>query len=99
MERVLDRKIIINTCQIYWKDKTLYEVDFQISLNSQNIENSVFQSLSLAEKLGRNWYVQGPIETELNCWSFSGVCNEPIFVGLHWASFEIENEKHGIDFI
>ncbi|WP_081605026.1 hypothetical protein [Leptospira alstonii] len=92
MEETFDRTILTSTCEKYWKDETLYEANFRISLDSKNITNTVFQSLLLSQKLGRNWCVLGPIETLPNKWSFEGICNQPNFLSLNWARFEIESK-------
>ncbi|EKP05152.1 hypothetical protein LEP1GSC018_2653 [Leptospira kirschneri str. 2008720114] len=93
IEKSFGYEIVSFTYEEYWKDKSLYEANFRIYLNSKNIENAVFQSLLLSQKLGFDWSVVGPIEIQLNQWSFEGICNQPTFLGLNWAHFKIDLEK------
>jgi hypothetical protein len=92
IEQTLGHKIDLGTCERYWKDETLYEVDFTIPLNCSNIEQAVFKSLILANKINREWHVIGPYETQTNIWHFEGICSKPNFVGMNWANFIIEND-------
>ncbi|EQA70769.1 hypothetical protein LEP1GSC059_3560 [Leptospira noguchii serovar Panama str. CZ214] len=71
IEETFDYKIVSLTYEKYWKDKSLYEASFRTYLNSKNIENAVFQSLLLSQKLGSDWQIIGPIEIQSNLKEFA----------------------------
>ncbi|UMQ59809.1 hypothetical protein [Leptospira interrogans] len=92
IEETFDYEIVSLTYEEYWKDTSLYEANFRIYLNSKSIENAIFESLLLSQKLGFDWCVVGPIEIQPNQWNFEGVCNQPTFLSLNWANFKIDSE-------
>ena len=60
MEARLEREVALVSCERYWKIEELFEICFETTWNCETVEEAVFDTLKLSNKLCRDWIVNGP---------------------------------------
>jgi hypothetical protein len=78
---------------IYWKDASLYEIEFSQKINTKDVAQLIYQTTNKATILSNNWNLCIPSDLENNYEGFSGVAKTITKVkGLKWASFSLEEQ-------
>lgn len=86
--------ITITTNTPYWKDKTLYHVIFSCSINTNQINEAVFQTLQLNSKMASKWIVSSPCHQKDDKWHFAGTAQNILIPGIELLSFHLQNYEH-----
>lgn len=91
LEKLMSEDITVISNEKYWKDTSLYEVNFTTPLAIDNIEKTIFKVLRLSSFIGYNCTVIGPNSFDNETWSFQGIISKTTVPGLEWIHFELEN--------
>lgn len=91
LEKVIEKPITVISSEKYWKDNSLYEVNFTTPLGIDEVEKAIFEVLRTYKLLGQDCNIVGPENYEGEKWSFEGICNRTNISGLEWISFRIQN--------
>lgn len=91
LEKVIEKTITVINSQKYWKDNSLYEVNFTTPLGIDEVEKAIFEVLRTYKLLGQDWHIVGPENNAGKKWSFEGICSRTNISGLEWISFRIQN--------
>jgi hypothetical protein len=59
-EELLGRKLILNSCERYWKDESNWRCEAVCDLASTSVEGQIAECLFVAHNLAFAWHVTGP---------------------------------------
>jgi hypothetical protein len=91
LEIIIGQSIFKVEAKQYWKDSSLFEVDFKTSLEVDDIEKAVFKALIISNLIGHDCYVTGPNSFEEGKWQFEGIIYKATLPGLEWIHFVLQN--------
>ncbi len=66
------QRITLLSCERYWKDRKLFQVEFTSPLHVESISEAVFLTLCICGRLLTNWNVAGPFGYDDGLWEFRG---------------------------
>ena len=76
--------------EIYWKDKSLYEVELEQFISSENPLEILNLILNRCSMLSNNWHFIIPRQFDFNSSNLSGICESGIIIpGVFWINIEI----------
>jgi hypothetical protein len=75
---------------IYWKDKSLYEVEFVQKLDSHIHSELIFEVIEKASKISNFWHMEFSSDFSAEEYDISGVSEKPNLIGLTWVSFMLQ---------
>jgi hypothetical protein len=90
-EGAIGSKIELTSCEPYWKDQSLYEVNFVSELGNTDIKDAIFNALIHSQRIGHECHVTGPQSYEGEKWSFEGIIPKTSIAGVEWVIFSISN--------
>ena len=77
----------ISQLEPYWKDSTMYDLQFDTDLSGIDIQNVVFELITTISLLSSNWKIFVE-DCRVDNYRLSGVTDQNIaIVGVRWASF------------
>jgi hypothetical protein len=86
----LDREVILERCERYWKDRRLFDLHVSSPLHEPDIRDAIFQTLRLCQAIIPHWTITGPTQYEGGHWEFHGSsANEA--TGLVMVEFWVAN--------
>lgn len=91
-----NRAMTLHHCERYWKDRTLFDVQFSTPLGVEDIATAVFQTLCVCRTLLPEWSVRGPFSYANGAWEFQGQSMN-VAEGLELVLFTIDNSTPSFD--
>ncbi len=89
-------EMVLESCERYWKDTSLFDVRFFTSLQSNSIADAIFRTLGICEKLIPRWTVSAPSTYSDERWEFNGDSMN-MAQGIVLIYFSIDNFAHPAD--
>jgi hypothetical protein len=82
----------------YWKIPEQYVLRFVTLLQTETVADAVFATLMLARQLGSGWLTSGPIDEDVDAWTFELVCASAAGGGFHvrgieWADMSLRQSR------
>ena len=90
--KALEKEVSVVDLRPYRKDKTLFEASFTTPLGMTEVQDALFESLRLADKLSPAWEVRPPQQYEGGKWDFAGSSDRKLTIsGVVRLEFEAAN--------
>ena len=80
----------LDSCERYWKDRTLFDVRFSSPLHADGIAQATFETLRLCQTLMGDWTVAGPYDFADGQWEFRG-SSRNVAEGIVLIDFSVDN--------
>lgn len=90
--------LIILNKEIYWKDESLFNVEFEQNLNSSNLEGSILEVLKKCSHFSSDWAINLPDCGDFGVYQLSGISDKPFRInGVYWVNMEFQATELDID--
>ena len=66
------QRMTLLSCERYWKDRKLFQVEFISPLNVESVSDAIFLTLCICGRLLTNWNITGPFGYDGGLWEFNG---------------------------
>ena len=83
-------EVVLENCERYWKDASVFDVRFNTSLQADSIADAVFRTLCICEKLVPRWTVSTPSGYRNGLWEFRGDSMN-LTEGIECIYFSVDN--------
>ncbi|MGX1931135.1 hypothetical protein [Flagellimonas sp. 2504JD4-2] len=89
--------VLVNSKQVslelYWKDKTLFNLEITQDISSENQQDITFEVLDKISKISTSWSVDLPENFDMEDFDFSGISNGNFkWDYVSWASFILQKK-------
>lgn len=91
--KMIDQNVRIKSYEKYWKDQSLYLVNFESDLDAGNIKDAMFNTLLICGSIASHWTVTSPSSYTDDRWEFQGSSEKTSISGVEIIEFHIFNFK------
>ncbi|MEM9774809.1 MAG: hypothetical protein AAF902_09530 [Chloroflexota bacterium] len=80
------------SCKAYWKDNSLYELEFKQKLEEQESSKIIIEVFSKVILFSTSWMIDIPTSFKVENFELSGLVDSGIkFNGVKWISFMLQD--------
>ena len=84
-------EISVTKMEVYWKDKSLYEIEFIMKINAKDVAELIYQTSIKASIISNNWNFVIPSNLEDNYLNFSGISDDITKIKeVKWVGFNLD---------
>ncbi len=83
----------VQKSEIYWKDKSMYEVELTQELDNQYSKELIFEVVEKISKISGSWNMMIPSDFCIEEYDISGVSEAPNLTGITWVSFMLQEQS------
>lgn len=93
LSKKIGRKFIVENCEHYWKDQSLFSTKFSLQLESQSISDAMMETLVFCKSIAEKWVVSAPSDLGNGAWQFIGDALKPNDDKVNMIYFVVSNHR------